>query len=80
MLPSSVVSRLENWKFAQARDKLRSPESGDLVTEDESELVEALAATFGDVGWGIEGFMATIVGAAVNTLVPAEPDEPDEDA
>lgn len=63
MLSEDCQGRLDNWKFDQARDYLDATATGD-----ERELVEALAATFGNSGW-FAGSMGVIVGAAVEYLI-----------
>jgi hypothetical protein len=63
-LSENCIDRLENWKFDQARKCLDESEP----TDTERELVEALAAVFGNSGW-LFGQIEIIVGAAVGTLI-----------
>ena len=55
-----LIDRLQNWKFEQALDYCE-PEAEYL------ELVEALAATFGNCGW-FGGKMGVIVDAAISVI------------
>lgn len=75
MLGPDTVGRLINWKFTQAKvaaereARLQSAEN--LITDEEVELIEALHTIFGNVGW-FDGALATVVRAAVSTLVGDE--------
>jgi hypothetical protein len=55
-----LASRLVNWKFHQAQQHLRPDHSIEV-----RQIVQALAATFGDCGWSFGGHMETIISAAV---------------
>lgn len=64
----NLLSRLENYKFKDALQYL----SGE---DDEiKDLVQALADTFGNVGWFF-GTLETIVNAAVNSIKPEEAED-----
>lgn len=65
---AQLYGRLTNWKFAQARQYL------DKESEETRSLVLALAEAFGDPGWGMGGAMATIVSAAVESLIGPQPE------
>ena len=60
-----VQDRLQNWKFSQA---LEAAENAPELDENDMNLIRALAATFADVGWALDGVMGTIVGAALETI------------
>ena len=64
MLTEECKNRLENWKFDQAKEYLADSNP----TDREQELVDALAAVFGNGGW-LFGQIEIIVGAAVETLI-----------
>ena len=66
-LSEKCEDRLHNWKFEQAQEYLGDAEP----TDRERELVDALAAVFGDSGW-LDGELGVIVSAAVGTLIPDE--------
>jgi hypothetical protein len=68
MLNSTVVGRLNNWKFRSAAAYAQEDTQ---TTEDELALIQALAGTFDNSGW-FEGDLGLIVAAAVSTLVPEE--------
>ena len=74
VIPEDVVSRLENWKFAQALNKLTDPVDGavpDSVPDDFRDGVRALATVFENCGW-FGGELSTIVGMAITHLVGEE--------
>lgn len=62
---SKLGNRLYNWKFSQAMNYVRE---GVTVTDDERELIEALDACYGNVGY-FGGNNAIILRAAVETLI-----------
>ena len=62
MLTEECKGRLYNWKFNSAVRELTTE-----ATEDERELVEALATLFGNVGH-FEGAMSMLVAVAVDSL------------
>lgn len=70
VINENVASRLYNWKFDQAVSAMDGTE-----TETERELIQALAYTFGNAGFGLAGSMGDIVYAAVSTLVPDDKEE-----
>ncbi len=63
-LSDECVSRLENWKFAQARNRLGDTEPDG----QERAVVCALADEFGDVGW-FDGSAAERVRAELEPLI-----------
>ena len=65
-LTPECLGRLENWKFERAADFLDRE-----ATDEERNLVTALAIVFGDSGW-FPGEMEVIVSAAVSTLLEEE--------
>lgn len=77
MLNDNVIFRLKNWQFQFAARLVQASASADEQTEPPTEtellLIESLARVFGNTGW-FSGDMATIVGAAVSTLLP-KPEE-----
>lgn len=66
MLSEDCKSHLDNWKFEQAAERL-----DERATEDERDLVNALAQTFGNPGW-FAGSMGTIVAGTIDYLVREE--------
>ena len=66
MLSPNVRDRLINWKFRKAWYNLQDdgPE-----TADEREVIHALAALFGNAGWGMEGNMGVVLEALIDRLV-----------
>lgn len=60
-----LISRIYNWKFQSALPYLEGQ------PEDVQELVEALANTVGNCGWG-EGYLEVIIGAAADRLIGEE--------
>lgn len=74
MLSSDVIERLEDGRFRSAAyvmNAMNEPPTRPRPTPDEGLLVNALAGVFGNNG-NLLGEMATIVGAAVSTLLPAD--------
>lgn len=69
---AELKSRLINYKFSEAVEELDESEDCKEVVE----VVNALAAVFGDVGWGLdEGHMGTIVEAALHGIGAFDEDE-----
>ena len=64
-MDEKIKSRLNNWKFQTALNYLATDAN---CTDNELELITALARVFGNVGW-FEGDMSTIVSAALQTLL-----------
>ncbi len=64
-------SRIYNWKFTDALQYLEDEDED----EDDIEIIKALAATFGNIGWNMDGAMATIAGCAVRELLGPEEKE-----
>lgn len=71
-LNDDLTNRLYNWKFSQAAARLDGTEP-EVVTD----TVQALAATFGDVGWfgGDLPRLPTVIRAAVASLIGYEVDD-----
>lgn len=71
-LNDELISRLYNWKFGQAAGRLDGTEP-----EEVTDTVQALAQTFGDVGWfgGDRAGLPTVVRAAVASLIGYEMDD-----
>lgn len=67
MLNEEARDRILNWKFARAAELLDNANA----SQAESELIAALARTFGDSGW-FEGDVGLLVGVAVETLLVAD--------
>lgn len=63
MLNDETKGRLYNCKFQKARLYL-----DDKVTEEEHDVINALARTFGDVGW-LDGNMDVLVSYIVSQLI-----------
>lgn len=61
-MPSYLRSRLQNWKFAQACHHLNGQ------PEEVQRLVQALARLVGDCEWGLDGDLATVIEAALESL------------
>lgn len=66
---ANLQSRLDNWKFKQALQYLKGEDART------NEVVGALSAMFGDVGWGLGGSMGIVVDAALSSLQNTTPKE-----
>lgn len=58
-----LISRLQNWKFLQALPYL------DGEPDEVQHLVHALARLLGDCGWGLDGDLATVIEAALDSVL-----------
>lgn len=69
-----LVNRIENWKFKQAYQAwIKERGFPDKEHADKElgafMLIQALAETFGDVGWAMTGHIERIIQAAVYSLL-----------
>jgi hypothetical protein len=76
VLNDNVIKLLKNWKF-QLASAYADEQTEPLPTEAELLLIESLARVFGNIGW-FSGDMATIVSAAVSTLLSEYLPEPED--
>lgn len=65
-LNEALQNRLLNWKFTQAFQLVDED-----VSEEETELLEALSHVFANIGW-FDGALAVIVAQVVDSLVDPE--------
>lgn len=69
MLSEKARDRLVNWKFRTAFLVIEDEGVATTATDEEKEVIFALAGLFGNPGWGMDGDMGTVVEALVNRLV-----------
>jgi hypothetical protein len=67
VLSDEVKDRLVNWKFEQAWRRLTHGDDSSAPTQEEAEVVQALADMLGDPGW-FEGNLGVVIDAALTTL------------
>lgn len=66
----ALIGRIFNWKFDAAK-QLAASLPATVISNDQRDILYALAAAFGNCGW-IDGNMGIIIGCSVRELIGEE--------